>query len=153
MNTATKAWRLLLVAAIWLTIIGGGAAGYWYWWKPHHHESIIKATSSDSTYRTQVHMLGDAFSGYAVLRSDVFQKNMKAESIKVNFEDDKADYLGRIKALADNKAQMAVFTIDALLKVGSQIGDFPASIVFIVDESYGDDGIVAYKDAVPTPCG
>ena len=53
-------------------------------------------------------------------------------------------------ALKSGKVQMAVFTIDAYLKAGSEIGEFPGSIVLVIDESKGADAIVAYKRGVST---
>ena len=43
---------------------------------------------------------------------------------------------------------MAVFTIDSLLSAGARAGDFPASIVLVLDETKGSDAMVAMQSAV-----
>ena len=63
--------------------------------------------------------------------------------------DDAADYTDRIRALKNGKAELAVFTIDAFIAAGAELGDYPGSIVAVIDETYGADAIVAYKSAVP----
>ena len=45
---------------------------------------------------------------------------------------------------------MAVFTIDGYLAAGQELGEFPGTIVAIVDETVGADAIVAFEDDVPS---
>ena len=67
----------------------------------------------------------------------------------MNLHDDGADYAARIRALQAGDAQLAVFTIDALLKASAELNEMPATIVALVDETTGADAIVAYKSKVP----
>jgi hypothetical protein len=41
--------------------------------------------------------------------------------------------------------QLAVFTIDSLITAGAKAGDFPGSIVLVIDETKGGDAIVAAR--------
>jgi hypothetical protein len=75
---------------------------------------------------------------------------LKAEGIKLTVVDDKADYMGRIKALKSGDAHMALFPLNSFIQAGSQFGEFPATIVYIVDETKGADAIVSYKQGIST---
>ena len=90
----------------------------------------------------------DSFSGYSILRSDVLRELLREEKIRLDCQDDGADYLARVKALKSSKTQMAVFTIDSLLTAGEALGEFPASIVLVLDETQGADGMVAWEAGV-----
>ncbi len=116
---------------------------------PLFQDELVTATGSDSRYDHEITLRADSFSGYAALRSEGFHKELAGRGIKVDVVDDAADYAGRMKALKNGKADMAVFTIDAFVAAGASLGTFPASIVAIIDETYGADAIVAYKDSVP----
>jgi hypothetical protein len=50
--------------------------------------------------------------------------------------------------LRDGQTQFAVFTIDSLLAAGAKGGDFPATIVWVIDETKGSDAMVAYPSGV-----
>jgi hypothetical protein len=114
--------------------------------KEQHKKEFLDIGSSDSRYDHRLTLSLDGFSGYAILRSPEFAKQLADKSIKVNLTDDGADYATRIADLQSGKSQMAVFTIDALLKTSSQVGDLPASIVAMIDETRGADAIVGFKN-------
>jgi hypothetical protein len=108
-----------------------------------------KIGSSPSRYRFTLDFYLDAFSGYALLRSPEFSNTLGTKGIRLNLHDDQADYVGRLRALKAGDAHMAVFTVDALVKASAEVGDLPATIVAIVDETVGADAMVAYKSTLP----
>jgi outer membrane protein OmpA-like peptidoglycan-associated protein len=108
-------------------------------------EEHVRLASSDSRYDHKLDLALDSFSGYAVFRSTTFRDELAKRSIKVALHDDGADYLNRLRNLKSGKVQLAVFTIDALLKTSARIGDLPASIVSVIDETRGADAMVGYK--------
>lgn len=112
-------------------------------------EEELRRGGSDSHYKTQVKIALDGFSGYAVFRSPEFQEELRKKGIKLDLEDDGADYPKRLASLKDGSTDMAVFTIDALVKASSQAQDLPATIVAIIDETVGADAIVTYRDTFP----
>jgi len=114
-----------------------------------NREHVFEETSSDSRYQHTVGVALDSFSGYAVLRSPELKKQLAAKKIRLRMEDDGADYAGRLASLRSGETPMAVFTIDALLKVCAETGDLPGTVVAIIDETRGADAVVAYKSAVP----
>jgi len=116
---------------------------------PLFQDELVSATSSESRYDHELTLLADGFSGYAALRSAGFHKELNGRGIKIDVVDDAADYAGRIRALKSGRAELAVFTIDAFVAAGANLGDYPGSIVAVIDETYGADAIVAYKSAVP----
>jgi hypothetical protein len=89
---------------------------------------------SPSRYKHTVNFHLDSFSGYAILRSDSFKKNLGKAGIGLVLKDDGADYTSRLAALKSGDAQMASFTIDALIKTSSQMNDLPATIIALIDE-------------------
>lgn len=117
--------------------------------KDQQHQQTIVKTSAESRYHTQINFAYDSFSGYCVFRSDEFLNELSHKRIKLVPNDDGANYTERLKSVKDGKTQIAVFTIDALIKASSELGDLPATIVAVVDETRGADAAVAYKDAVP----
>jgi len=116
---------------------------------PSLQADLVSGTGSESQYDHVVTLNLDSFSGYAALRAPAFDDNLRSRGIKVTRVDDGADYGARLKAIKRGKAQFAVFTIDALLKASAEMGDTPATVVAVIDETAGADAIVAYKDAVP----
>lgn len=148
-STSRKAFQRLLAGFIWLVLLGLAFLSWKYFFQVRFKGKLVAETSAPSQYRDQITVAADAFSGYAFLRSDVFAKSLKDDSIKVVVNDDKADYLARAKALQEGKTNFAVFTLDAYLVAGNKIGDFPGTALLVIDETKGGDAIVAYKGAVP----
>ena len=144
-----KSKQIVLVIVIWLVILGGVGVAYKQFIHPRLRKKLEVETSSESRYRYEVKMAHDSFSGYCVLRSESVFNRLTAAGIRLVLKDDRADYLGRIKALREGNVDMAVFTVDALIKSSAQIKDFPATIVMIIDETKGADAIVAYKSLFP----
>ena len=104
-------------------LFGIGAVAWRYLGQPQvekateqRNQARLNVGSSDSRYDHRISLALDSFSGYAILRSKEFADELSAKSIKVNLLDDGADYATRLANLRSGKTQMAVFTIDALLK-------------------------------------
>ncbi len=148
---AKKRSRIIMVAS-WLIIIGIIGLTYKFLVEPRiggRRDKLVEKTSK-KRYDHEIKVAHDSFPGYAILRSDAVRNLLDRQSIKLNFVDDKADYVRRARDLKSGKVKMAVFTIDAYLKAGSVIGEFPGSIVLVIDESKGADAIVAHKRGVAT---
>lgn len=148
--------RMFLVALVWLVILGVGMMTWRLVFAPrvekHKQQeqeqakkAVLDNTSSESRYKHHLSLCLDSFSGYAVVRSDDFREECASRGIKVNLIDDGADYTKRWKALQSGEAQMAVFTIDALIKCSANLGDLPATIVAVIDETKGADAMVSSK--------
>ena len=143
-----RAKGCLLAAVLWCLILGVLAVGYKFFVHPYVSQKLKTQTGSSSQYRHEIVVAADSFSGYAILRSDAIKEDLKERRIKITVRDDKGDYAARIKALQGGEVQMAVFTVDSLITAGAKMGDFPGSIVLIIDETKGGDAIVAFKSAV-----
>lgn len=160
-NTKVK---ILMALVVWLSILSIVV----FWWKNYYapkqvevqqkqakeleeqqRELIIKKTSSSSRFKYNLNFCADSFSGYSIFRSSSFKEEAAKFEIKMNIIDDNADYISRIKKLANGEIDMAVFTIDSLIRASSEIKDMPASIVAIVDETKGADAFVASKIKFP----
>ncbi len=135
--------KLLAVCCVWLVILGVGAVA----WKVY--DAWTRDRGYESVYGNTIKFALDSFSGYAVFRSPEFAEELSKQGIKLELIDDGADYSKRIRALKDRHVQMAVFTVDALIKVGAELGDPTAAIVAVVDETTGADAMVADKRSIP----
>ncbi|MDD2716890.1 MAG: phosphate ABC transporter substrate-binding/OmpA family protein [Candidatus Wallbacteria bacterium] len=117
---------------------------------PYFNSQIVEKTSTKSIYRKEIRIAHDSFLGYAVLRSEDVFKEMSSKGVLLSFENDEANYQKRIEMLRDGKVDLAVFTIDAYIKSASVTGgDFPGSIIAVIDETVGADAIVSYKSTIP----
>lgn len=112
-------------------------------------QEILNLTSSDSRYDYNVNFAIDSFSGYAVFRSEIFNKELANRRIKLNLVDDVADYSERFRRLKLGDIPMGVFTIDAIIKACADDNSVPVTIVFFIDETRGADAITANKDTFP----
>jgi outer membrane protein OmpA-like peptidoglycan-associated protein len=151
--------RLVIACFVWLFILLIGVGVWRYFVAPARevaqekakqelHQKTILMTGSESRYRTQINYAFDSFSGYCVERSPEFEAELGRKRIKVKLVDDNADYVARLKAIQSGEIQMASFTIDALIKASAEIGDMPATIVAIIDETRGADAMVGYKTTI-----
>ncbi len=152
--------KLLAVCFVWLVILIVAAATWKLFLAPEREKARESAekqaeaerlakTSAEGRYKHSVRFALDSFSGYAVLRSPEFQSELAERQIKLELVDDGANYAERMRGLASGDVPMGVITIDALIKGSAQVGDLPATIVAIVDETRGADAMVAYAKAVP----
>ncbi len=104
---------------------------------------------SDPPVKHRVKLALDSFSGYAVLRSKEFDRELRVRGIALELVDDGADYPARIESLATGNTPLAAFTIDALIKTCAERKSIPAKVVWLIDETTGADAMIAYRDAVP----
>lgn len=148
--------KIVLACMVWLIILTIAVVVYRLWYVPtvakqeeQQQEEVMEATSGNSNYEHRIKLGLDAFSGYAVLRSPELSQELRSRKIKLETEDDGADYEARLAALESGKLQMAAFPIDALLKASEKKKQLPATIIAIIDETRGADALVAYKSKYP----
>ena len=141
--------KLLAVCIVWLVHFALLAVTWRFVVHPLRRKAAMDGTITPSRYDDSIDFALDSFSGYAILRSPEFRDQLAKKRIRVNLLDDGADYAARFEQLSRGDVQMAVFTIDALLKLSAQIDELPCTIVSIIDETRGADAIVAYKSVVP----
>jgi NitT/TauT family transport system substrate-binding protein len=152
--------KWLVFALVWCAVLGFGVLGYKHFWKPvqekrveqakeKEHQKIIENTSSTPHYQNTINLGLDGFTGYCILRSQTFKDECGKKSIAVNIIDDGGDYPKRLKSLADGSLQMSAFTIDALIKASANLGDLPATILLILDETKGADAILGVGKIFP----
>ncbi|MCP4645448.1 MAG: OmpA family protein [bacterium] len=146
--SANRAKGLLLAAVVWCLILTALAVAYKLLLAPYFAGRLEGETGSQSQYTSTIVVAADSFSGYCVLRSAAMRDQLKAKGIKIEVQDDSADYVGRMKALDAGRVQMAVFTIDSFLTSSVKIGRSPGTIVLVLDETKGADALVAYKEGV-----
>jgi outer membrane protein OmpA-like peptidoglycan-associated protein len=159
--------KIVLVALVWLALLGIGVGVWKLLLQPQQKaaeaaqkaeeeqrqaeldQQRVKETEGTSRYKHNISCGLDAFSGYAVLRSTQFADELAKEGIRLTMEDDGADYAKRLAALESGQIQFAAFPIDALIKACDQKKVLPATIIAIIDETYGADAMLGYKGRFP----
>lgn len=139
----------LIAVGIWVVLALLIAVGFRFLIKPKAEERLAEATGSASRYDHTIRLAADSFSGYCLLRSQSLAAELGERKIKLDVIDDGADYSARLQSLRDGQTEMAAFTIDSLIAAGAEAGEFPCSIVMVLDETSGGDAIVARRSAVP----
>jgi len=150
---ARNARSILIAGVLWVVILGSAAAIVRYFILPRQKEkertNLFHQTGSEGMYNHKVALAADSFSGYYVFRTDAFRERLARQSIQFTVQDDGADYTARMKSLLRGEVQMAVFPVNSFIQVGTELGEFPATIIYLVDETTGADAIVADKNLVP----
>ncbi|MFA4845627.1 MAG: OmpA family protein [Patescibacteria group bacterium] len=140
-------WVVATLIVVGMALIG--ALVWKFFIHPSAQSELIAMTSAKQTqYANTVRVAIDSFKGYSVFRSDGFTNMLHEGGIHPELVDDGGDYAVRQKALRDGDVEMAVITVDANLKTGAKLGQFPGAIVMAIDESCGADGMVAYKQTL-----
>jgi outer membrane protein OmpA-like peptidoglycan-associated protein/ABC-type taurine transport system substrate-binding protein len=134
-----------MAALTWIVLIGGAAVAYKYLLHPTIENRLKRETGSESRYTDEIKLALDSFSGYGIFRSDNLQRRLGDRGIRLTLADDEADYSRRIKALKDGDVDMAVFTVDSLVAAGARLGEYPATIVLVIDETRGADAMIAFE--------
>lgn len=148
------------LAFIWIAILGIGVLAFKWWWSPRQenlakqeaekkHEETIAQTSAPSRFKHTINFGIDSFSGYAILRSPTFASYLANHGIRLNLVDDQANYPERLKKLSNGGLDMAVYTLDAQQKNSAALGDIPAVVIAMIDETKGADALVASSKAFP----
>jgi len=141
--------KLLAAALVWLVLLGICAAVYKFAFAPRKRAQNVQQSGSQPVHDTEITVALDSFSGYCVLRSAAFRRELDAQAIGLNWVDDQANYSERIQTLRNGQTPFAVFTVDALLTASARLGETPGTIVMVIDESNGADAMVAYQQGVP----
>jgi flagellar motor protein MotB len=159
MSSEDSKLRIVYAAVTWIVILVLCVVSYKYWWAPKKEKEVaeqvvaekketLEKTSAVSRYQHVIKFSADSFSGYAPLRSEFFKNECAKYTIRMDITDE-PNYKNRLKDLADGKIDMAVFTIDALIKCSAEYGDLPATIVSVIDESVGADSIIGAGKTFP----
>ncbi len=139
---------------LWLIIFAGIAITVRYLIFPLVEEQkdavLAKLTGSTPSIQHQVKLALDSFSGYCILRSPELSRRLENRGIKITPVDDGADYRQRIRSLRTGSVQMAVFPINSFIQNGVELGSFPGTIVYIIDETQGADAILSNDAQIST---
>lgn len=134
----------------WGVIFALALSAWFLFFKPKKTELILSQTGSQERFKEEIVCLADSFSGYALLRHPKFQEKLSKHGIKWTLQDDQADYEQRLQNLEHDKCDLAVFTVDAYLKTAVKANLFPGTIILVIDESKGADGIVSMDPDITT---
>ena len=152
--------KIVLIAIVWLIVLTIGVSIWKFVIQPlrqtaqhqaeeQRQKDVLDKSTGSSIYKYEIQLAADAFSGYAVLRSEEFSMLLGQHAIRLKIDDDQADYRARLEGLASGKYQLAAFPLDALIKASALSNSLPATAISIIDETRGADAIVAYKSKYP----
>lgn len=133
--------RLFTIGIILATL---AMIGYGVWRQMREKSSwqeTFDRTSDGANIKRTIRVLGDDWLGYMVLRSPEFGRALAAEGIRAKFEME-PDFGKRLAALRDGSAEFAAITLDSYL-VNGAAHEWPGVAIFVIDESYGGDAVVA----------
>ncbi|MFA6898038.1 MAG: hypothetical protein WC250_01370, partial [Candidatus Paceibacterota bacterium] len=108
---------------------------------------LQKKTSDAKDVKAKITLAYDDWIGYFPVSSGRMKKFLRNEGYLLECQNDGADYQARNKNLRDGKLDFAVMTVDSEI-LNAAAHDFPATIIMVIDESKGDDAIVAYTNLV-----
>jgi hypothetical protein len=112
---------ILTAVLLWIVILSGIAAALRYFVLPEFREKkmakLAGQTGSEGRYKSIVRVAADGFSGYCILRSPEFADRLARAGIRVEIQDDGADYPARMRALRDGDVQMAVFPVNGRISL------------------------------------
>lgn len=141
-----------MAVTLWVVILGAVAVVVRFFVLPIFEDKkdaqLASQTGSEGRYQHEIRLGADSFSGYCLLRSPDLADRLSKEGIRLTVIDDEADYAKRLKALEKGDLNMAVFPINSFLQMGTEEGEFPASIVYLIDETQGADAIVADRNSI-----
>lgn len=115
--------------------------------EPYFNDQKISATSDAGDLKGTINIGVDSWVGYFPLCSKEFKRRMRGSGYLIRCHDDKANYQERFQNLKSGKLEFAVATVDSYLKSGGT-ANFPGTIVTVIDQSKGGDGIVARKSRI-----
>ncbi len=112
------------------------------------NSKMASLTSSGAKYSMEC--TGDAYDGYAIMRSKKFKSNLRGADTNVIFNDDNGDYAARVKQLVNGNIDCAVMPIHDYLEQLSYLRDIDISkapvIVGGISLSSGSDAVMAHPD-------
>lgn len=135
-----------MIFIVFLVVGVGGMVGAKYA-IPYFQGQHQKDTSDAKGTKGTINIGMDSWIGYFPLCSKDFKRRMRNTGYLIKCQDDKADYGARFKALEKGDLQFAVATLDSYLLGGKEFG-YPGTVISVIDESKGGDGIVSRKDKV-----
>ena len=114
---------------------------------PVLHKKVQVATSDAKDVKGKITIAYDDWIGYYPLISSRMKKFARSEGYILDGVNDGADYPARMQALKEGKYDFAVVTVDSYILNAVPV-DFPGTIIAVLDESKGDDAMVAYTNLV-----
>jgi len=113
---------------------------------PMWQDYTQRSTSDARTTKGTIQLAMDNWVGYAPLCSRQMKIRMRQAGYILECINDQANYPKRMEKLRKHQYQLAVATVDSYLLNGAK-ENFPGVITAVIDESFGGDAIVAWKDA------
>jgi len=110
-------------------------------WQDHAQKTSSDARATKGTIKLAM----DNWVGYQPLCSNQMKSGLRQAGYILECINDQANYPERMKQLRKKKYDFAVATVDSYLLNGAS-ENFPGVITAVIDESFGGDAIVAWKD-------
>lgn len=136
-----------LIGALLLMLLGL-AVTYGIWLLlPWILDRKQQETSDAADLQGKIRIAADSWIGYFPLRSPEMKAALRQAGWLLAWEDDKADYPGRMERLQKGELDFAAATVDSYLLNGGRFS-YPGIIIAVLDESKGGDAILARQERV-----
>lgn len=145
--------KLLAICVLWLCIAGALAVTYRMVVRPTISQRRMKQTSSSSNYQHEARIGISGLVDLAVFRTPRFRELLTEKRIQLSLHNAPLSDDERLQELANNDIVMSSFGLLGFLQANAKVPDTPATIVAIISESRGADGIVAYRNLIPNAKG
>lgn len=127
----------IVIGGIFVLLLVAGMVGY-----KLMDDAALTASSDSGNIRATVNIGVDNWAGYSVICSTEMRRLALEREVLVKCHDDGANYPERMAKLKNGDLEMAVATVDGYIAT-AEAEDYPASILFVIDESQGGDAIIA----------
>jgi len=133
----------LTFGILFLVLSGAAALGIKFF-QNENQQNLTQETSDNQQYDMTINIYKDSFEGYRIMCSNYMKNQLRTSKYKLNCVDDGANYQERMEALKSGKAQFAMLEVGSYIIEGKDYG-YPATLISVIDRSYGADAIVAKK--------
>jgi outer membrane protein OmpA-like peptidoglycan-associated protein len=137
------------IGALLLLLLGVAVVVTWSVLQPVLFEKHQKKTSDAPDTSLSLRIGGDNYLGYWFITSPQMRKLAAQQGIEIEFTDDGGAYAERLEKFHNKEYDCIVLPVNSYLEHGEKY-DYPGVIVASISESKGADGIVGFRDKLPT---
>jgi outer membrane protein OmpA-like peptidoglycan-associated protein len=137
------------IGALLLLLLGGAVVVVWSLLEPLLFEKRQTKTSDAPDTSLSIRIGGDNYLGYWFITSPQMRKLASQQGIEIDFTDDGGAYAERLEKFNNKEYDCIVLPVNSYLQQGEKY-NYPGVIVASISESKGADGIVGFRDRLPT---
>lgn len=138
--------KLLAICLVWLVVAGALAVAYRLVLKPSLDRQRIARTSSASNYAHQVVVGFRSEPLSPILLAPRFHEELSRGQIHVTWSKNVGNDKELLRKLRDGDINMSVMSLAGFLRGSAELGETPATIVAVLEESQGGVALIAQRE-------